>query len=148
VAISALTGEGLPDLLQTVGAQLYETYSPVIVRLPYQQGGLISLFHDAGQVERIENERGGVVIHGKLPGRLLARFQPYSYFQRTPTQATNNSDPNVAGGWKSALNADDPSIASSAEETEDQDFEDQLYADLWDEDEIDEGYDGTGEDEI
>jgi hypothetical protein len=35
---------------------------------------LISLFHEAGQVERIEHGRGGVVMQGRVPGRLLAQF--------------------------------------------------------------------------
>jgi hypothetical protein len=35
---------------------------------------LISLFHEAGQVERIVHERGGVVMQGRIPGRLVAQF--------------------------------------------------------------------------
>ncbi len=72
--ISALNGEGIQDLLRTIQEELYETYTPIEVRLPYQQGALISLFHEAGQVERIEHERGGVLIQGRIPGRLLAQF--------------------------------------------------------------------------
>ncbi len=77
VAISALRGDGIPHLLKAIGEHLYENYIEVDVRLPYQQGGLISMFHEQGQVERIEHERGGVHIHGRLPGRLLARYQPF-----------------------------------------------------------------------
>ena len=77
VAVSALTGEGMPDLLREVEKELYDTYVPVSVRLPFDQGQLISLFHDQGQVETVEHGRGGVVIEGNLPGRLLARYQPY-----------------------------------------------------------------------
>src|SRR5215211_846209 len=74
VAISSLKGIGIPDLLRVMQQELYETYTPILVRLPYQQGALISLFHEAGQVERIEHERGGVVMQGRVPGRLLAQF--------------------------------------------------------------------------
>ncbi|HSB02262.1 MAG TPA: GTPase HflX [Anaerolineales bacterium] len=74
VTISALNGTGIKELLQVVQEELYETYTPIQVRLPYQQGALISLFHEAGQVERIEHERGGVVMQGRIPGRLLAQF--------------------------------------------------------------------------
>lgn len=77
VAISALTGEGIQDLLGRVNEHLYETYSPVIVRLPYQEGSLIAAFHDQGQVERVEQTHQGVLIQGRLPGRLLARYQPF-----------------------------------------------------------------------
>ena len=56
---------------------MYEAYSPIHVRLPYQQGALISLFHELGQVERVEHERGGMVMQGRIPGRLLAQFAPW-----------------------------------------------------------------------
>ena len=78
VAISALTGEGLPNLLEQVNQQLYETYIPLTVRLPHQEGALIAAFHDQGQVSRVEQTHRGVVIHGRIPGRLLARYQPFA----------------------------------------------------------------------
>jgi len=74
VTISGLKGTGLKDLLRVIHGELYESYSPIHVRLPYQQGALISLFHEAGQVERIEHGRGGVLMQGRIPGRLLAQF--------------------------------------------------------------------------
>ena len=74
VTISAMDGTGVKDLLRVIQEELYETYAPIHVRLPYQQGALISLFHEVGQVERIEHERGGVVMQGRIPGRLLAQF--------------------------------------------------------------------------
>ena len=77
VAISALTGEGIPKLLAVVNRHLYEDYASITVRLPYQEGSLIALFHDQGQVERVEQVHGGTVLAGRLPGRLLARYQPF-----------------------------------------------------------------------
>jgi len=77
VAISALTGEGLPGLLASISERLFESFSPLTVRLPYQQGSLIALFHEQGQVERVEQYHGGTIIQGRLPGRLLARYQPF-----------------------------------------------------------------------
>ena len=82
VAISGLKGNGISDLLRAIQEALYETYAPILVRLPYQQGALISLFHEAGQVERIEHGRGGVLMQGRIPGRLLAQFKGW--------QVTNN----------------------------------------------------------
>ena len=77
VAISALTGEGISDLLKAVQTQLYEMYINLDVHLPYSEGKLISLIHEQGQVERIEHGNGGVLIQGRIPGRLVARFQAY-----------------------------------------------------------------------
>lgn len=77
VGISARAGTGISEMLREVERELYERFVPVAVRLPFDQGQLISLFHDQGQVEHVEHSRGGVVIEGNLPGRLVARFQPY-----------------------------------------------------------------------
>jgi GTP-binding protein HflX len=77
VAISALTGEGVSDLLDLVSENLYENFASIAVRLPYDEGGLIALFHEQGQVDKIEHGNGGVKIQGRIPGRLLGRFKPY-----------------------------------------------------------------------
>ena len=77
LAISAITGVGIPELIQRVKEELYETFAVIKVFLPYQQGQLISLFHESGQIERIEHTRGGVMIHGRIPGRLVAQFNEY-----------------------------------------------------------------------
>jgi GTP-binding protein HflX len=77
VAISARTGTGITDLLHLMREELYESYTSVHVRLPYKEGALISLFHELGQVELVEHERGGMVIQGRIPGRLLAQFAPW-----------------------------------------------------------------------
>jgi len=77
VAISALKNTGISDLLQLVQEELFEAFVPVHVRLPYKEGALISLFHELGQVERVEHERGGVQMQGRIPGRLLAQFSSW-----------------------------------------------------------------------
>ncbi len=77
VAISALKGMGISELLATVNQKLYETFEAVTVRLPFQEGGLLALFHDQGKVERVEHTRDSVIINGRLPGRLVARYKPY-----------------------------------------------------------------------
>lgn len=77
VAISARTGEGIEDLLVRASVMLYESFTPILVHLPYQQGQLISLFHEFGQVERLEHGRKGVLMQGRIPGRLVAQFQPW-----------------------------------------------------------------------
>jgi GTP-binding protein HflX len=86
VTISSLKGTGIKDLLRVIHEELYENYSPIRVRLPYQQGALISLFHEAGQVELIEHGRGGVFMQGRIPGRLLAQFSGWQV-------AANHSEP-------------------------------------------------------
>ena len=87
VTISALKGDGIKDLLKVIQQELYETYAPVLVRLPYQQGALISLFHEVGQIERVEHGRGGVLMQGRIPGRLLAQFSGWQ------VSSTNHREP-------------------------------------------------------
>ena len=94
VAISALKGVGIADLLEEVSKQLFETYDALTVWLPYQQGNLISLFHEMGQIERIEQTRGGVEIQGKLPIRLVARYQSFVIDEA-------DSKKEMAGDWES-----------------------------------------------
>jgi GTP-binding protein HflX len=77
VAISARSGEGVGDLLGMLRSTLFETFIPILVRLSYQQGQLISLFHEFGQVERLEHGRKGVLMQGRIPGRLVAQFIPW-----------------------------------------------------------------------
>jgi len=77
VAISALRGDGIKELLQTIKTRLYESYETVQVEIPYNMGGLISLFHEEGQVDQVENRYEGVLIQGRLPVRHLTRYKPY-----------------------------------------------------------------------
>jgi len=77
VAISARQGIGLDNLLQRVEQILYESLIPVQVRLPYRAGELIAVFHQQGVVEMERHEEQGVILAGRLPGRLTAIFRPY-----------------------------------------------------------------------
>ena len=86
VAISALKGDGIPDILDAISEQLFENYKPITVQLPYDKGGLIALFHEQGQIERIENKRTGVIIQGRLPERILVRFAEYQ--KREPRRSS------------------------------------------------------------
>lgn len=91
VAISAYFGDGIPILMDLVRNVLYENMVPIEVRLPYDQGQLISLFHETGQIERIENERTEVLIKGRIPGRLLAQFSAWQTNGVPSNNDTKNS---------------------------------------------------------
>lgn len=78
VAISALNGQGTHDMLRMIESMLFEDYLPLIVYIPYQQGHLISLFHEQGRVEEARPSSRYMRIKGAIPGRLLAQFQPFT----------------------------------------------------------------------
>ncbi len=77
VAISAARGIGLEVLLERVQGVLKEGLRPLLVLLPHSSDGLLNLFHTQGIVERQDYTEKGVTIQGKLPERLLSRFEPY-----------------------------------------------------------------------
>jgi GTP-binding protein HflX len=77
VAISALTGEGIDDLLKSVNGILFEKFVDISLWLPYKEGALISLFHEQGHVDMVEHGDDGIQITGLIPNRLLARYSPY-----------------------------------------------------------------------
>jgi GTPase len=77
VAISALTGYGIDNLLSRVNEELFESFTPLNVELPYTQGALIALLHEQGRIDREEHVDGGVIIQGQVPGRLLAQYLPW-----------------------------------------------------------------------
>ena len=75
--ISALTGQGIDELLSGIEEELFETYVQVDAKIPYQEGQLISLFHENGKVDEVVNEEGGTRIRGLVPRRHLFQFEPY-----------------------------------------------------------------------
>jgi GTPase len=79
VAISALTGEGIPELLAGIEDILTEELVQVSVLLPYQRGDLLGLFHQRGVIEREEHGSDGTRLWGRLPARLVPRFRTYAW---------------------------------------------------------------------
>lgn len=84
IVISALTGYGLVELVEMIKKMLYENMIAITVKLPYTQGQLISMFHETGKIDLIEQDRTGVFIQGRLPGRLIAQFHPWMVDVKKP----------------------------------------------------------------
>jgi GTPase len=77
IAISALTGEGLPDLLASIERVLDEELVRVSVRLPFQRGDLLGLIHQRGVVTDEVHDEHGTRVTGKIPASLFPYFEPY-----------------------------------------------------------------------
>ncbi len=77
VAVSALHGRGLDQLLVKIEGMLAQQMVPVRARVPYAANELIVLFHRQGVVVRERAGQTGTTIEGKLPPGLLSRFEPY-----------------------------------------------------------------------
>lgn len=76
-AISARTGAGIHEMLGAIENELFEHFIPLTVKLPYKQGQLISIFHSLGQVQKVDTYRGGVILKGAIPGRLVSQFHDF-----------------------------------------------------------------------
>lgn len=77
VPVSAVTGQGMAELLTAVDAALQKFLQPLAIMLPYQRGDLLSLFHERGQIDDEKHLPEGIQIYGRLPGRLFPYFKKY-----------------------------------------------------------------------
>jgi GTP-binding protein HflX len=77
VPLSARTGEGIPILLRALEEALSEEMLPMKVEIPYEQGRLISHFHDVSQVEESEHGERTVRLTGQVPRHLAGEFAKF-----------------------------------------------------------------------
>ncbi|MFN2299067.1 MAG: GTPase HflX [Anaerolineales bacterium] len=77
VMLSALTGEGLPMLLETIERVLYQTMGFVRVKLPATAGRLLNIFYEEGVVESLVHHPDGILVSGRIPAVRLAEFRPF-----------------------------------------------------------------------
>ncbi|MCX6031679.1 MAG: GTPase HflX [Chloroflexi bacterium] len=77
IAISALAGQGLAELLTRIEEVLTEELVEVQGLLPFQRGDLLGLLHQRGVISREEHLPEGTRLRGRVPASLLPRFEPY-----------------------------------------------------------------------
>ncbi len=75
VAISALTGEGVDDLLEAVGKLLSAGTSEVELVVPYERGDLLSAIHERGEVLATEHDAAGTRVRVRLPDEDVEAFE-------------------------------------------------------------------------
>ena len=88
--ISALTGEGLPELRARIADRFSERFELVRLLVPYEDGGKLAELYELGTPidERSDTEEG-VLIRARLPRRELTRFAPYLIAEQAePHRAT------------------------------------------------------------
>ena len=75
VAISATTGEGLPELLRIVGERMEQSLVPVELVLPWKDGHLLSEVHARGRVLSEEATPDGVALSARVPEDIAQRLK-------------------------------------------------------------------------
>jgi GTP-binding protein HflX len=71
VRVSALTGEGIEDLLRCISENLLLQFVRLDVLIPYERGELVARFHQFGTIEEESYEAGGTHIRGYMPENQL-----------------------------------------------------------------------------
>src|SRR5215469_2128119 len=77
VFASALTGEGLDELLHRMAEMLSDRVAKVEVALPLDRTDLLSLLHRASRVLSVDYEQGHVNVVATVSPRVYARMEPY-----------------------------------------------------------------------
>jgi len=75
VVISAVTGEGLGDLLRAVGERLEQELVPVELVVPWDAQDLLSEVHTRGRVLAEEYGRKGVTLTARVPEDVAERLR-------------------------------------------------------------------------
>ena len=78
IAVSALTGEGLPELLQILEDEVPRQDVFVSVILPYALGGLVSRIHSEGEVLTEEHLAEGTAMTARVGPGLAAELSGYA----------------------------------------------------------------------
>ncbi len=77
VRVSAHSGEGIAQLLETIDRLLSETQRSLSLIIPYDRGDLVALLHQSATVIKVDNVEEGMRITARIPQAIAAKFTPY-----------------------------------------------------------------------
>ncbi len=78
VALSAATGEGIPELLTTIGDRLRALARVVELVVPYDRGDVLAALHRAGEVLVEMHVEEGTRVRARLPSSANGRFAEFA----------------------------------------------------------------------
>jgi GTPase len=88
VQISALTGEGLPELGARIAELFSERFELVRLLVPFGEGAKLAELYSLGTpIDEREDTEEGVFIRARLPRRELSRFAPYLIAETSTTES-------------------------------------------------------------
>jgi GTP-binding protein HflX len=77
VAISALTGAGIEDLLGRIDEALQPRVERMTLFIPYRDGPALALCYDRGRVRERTDEPEGIRLEVEVPRRLVPQLEAY-----------------------------------------------------------------------
>lgn len=75
--ISAKTGSGIEDLLVRLESEVASRYTPMSVRIPYDQGRYVTIAHEQAHVAHESYEADGIYLQVCLPANLAKQFRQF-----------------------------------------------------------------------
>ncbi len=83
VVVSAVTGEGVSVLLDTLAARLRALAPIVELLVPYERGDVVAALHREGEVLVEVHAEGGSRLRARLPAPAVTRFGEFVVTRRT-----------------------------------------------------------------
>ena len=78
VVVSAKSGEGIPEALAALEADLPRPAVEVVALLPYERGDLLSRVHDQGEVISLEHTGDGTMLKARVGEALAGELAAYA----------------------------------------------------------------------
>lgn len=78
VAVSAVTGDGLDDLLRVLPDRLRSLTAVVELVVPYDRGDVLAAIHREGEVVSTTDEEAGLRVRARLSGPSAGRLQDFA----------------------------------------------------------------------
>ena len=77
VSFSAMTGEGLNDLLLAIGDRMRALTTVIELLIPYDRGDIVATVHREGEVVSTANEEGGMRVRARLADASAGRLNQF-----------------------------------------------------------------------
>jgi GTPase len=82
IALSAFTGEGVPELLTTIANRLRAMAHITEFVVPYERGDILAALHRAGEVLVEVHDPHGTRVRARLPEAAVGRFSEFAITRR------------------------------------------------------------------
>jgi GTP-binding protein HflX len=88
VAVSALLGDGVSDMVACVEDALADMLFPIEVEIPYSKGEEMNMLHEQGNIQYIDYRETGTYVRAQVPRPVANRMQQYSILAALDANAT------------------------------------------------------------
>lgn len=78
VSISAVTGQGLSDLMTAIKRMVQSLLAPVRALVPYSESGLVQDCYDYGRVTKVDYREEGIYVEAELVAEMRAKLERFS----------------------------------------------------------------------